>query len=70
MVRDLGAPASWDGSRRKLSNRRRQVSFQIAAPAFSPKPAGALAGHPFYRQARGNSDVGGWIRTLALRASS
>ena len=58
---------------RTLSNRRRQVSFQIhtnrtpttTAPAFTAmKPAGTLGGHPLYRQLRGNTDMGGWIETM------
>ena len=58
---------------RKLENRRRHVSFQIhtnrtpttTAPAFmGMKPAGTLAGHLFYRQLRGNWDMGGWTETL------
>jgi hypothetical protein len=58
---------------RHLQNRRRQISFQIhtnrtpatTAPAFfGIKPAGTLAGHPFYRQVRGNTNMGGWIETM------
>lgn len=58
---------------RHLENRRRKVSFQIhtnltpatTAPVFfTMKPAGALAGHPFYHQVRGNTNMGGWIETM------
>jgi hypothetical protein len=58
---------------RSLTNRRRNVSFQIhtnrtpttTAPAFlAMKPAGTLAGHPLYRQVRGNPHMGGWIATM------
>lgn len=62
-----------DDRGRKLENRRRQVSFQIhtnrtpstTAPAFTGmKPAGALAGHPLYRQLRGNWNMGSRIEAL------
>jgi hypothetical protein len=53
---------------RVLANRRRKVSFQIhinrtpttTAAALFPKPAGTLAGHPFYHQDRGNMKSGDW----------
>jgi len=62
-----------DDRERNLTNRRRKVSFQIhtnrtpttTAPAFSPmKPAGTLAGHPFYRELRGNLNMGSWTETM------
>ncbi len=62
---------------RQLSNRKRQVSFQIhtnrtpvtTAPKFvSMKPAGTLAGHPFYRQDEGNSKAGDWDASLVYLA--
>ena len=51
---------------RTLTNRRRQVNFRIytnrtpltTAPKYAPKPAGALAGHPFYRQDEGTLKAG------------
>jgi hypothetical protein len=58
-----------DARERQLTNRKRQVSFQIhtnrtpttTAPRFTRiKPAGTLAGHPFYRQDEGNSKAGDW----------
>jgi hypothetical protein len=58
-----------DDRERQLTNRKRQVSFQIhtnrtpttTAPKFTRiKPAGTLAGHPFYRQDEGNSKAGVW----------
>jgi hypothetical protein len=54
---------------RQLTNRKRQVSFQIhtnrtpttTAPKFTQmKPADTLAGHPLYRQDEGNSKTGDW----------
>lgn len=61
-----------DDRERKLTSRRRSVSFQIhtnrtpttTAPAFSPKAAGTLAGHPFYRQVRGNFKMGDSTETM------
>ncbi len=46
---------------RRLTSRRRNVSFRIhtnrtpltTATKFAPKPAGEVAGHPFYRQEEG-----------------
>jgi len=57
---------------RALTNRRRQVNFRIytnrtsltTAPKYAPKPAGTLAGHPFYRQDEGNMKAGGWDTSL------
>jgi len=58
-----------DDRGRKLTNRKRQVSFQIhnnrtpttTAPKFTGmKPAGTLAGHPLYRQDGGDSKAGDW----------
>jgi hypothetical protein len=62
-----------DDRERKLSGRRRNVSFRIhtnrtptaTAPAFlAMKPSGALAGHPFFRQLRGNMNMGDRTETL------
>jgi hypothetical protein len=57
---------------RELANRRRQVNFRIytnrtpttTAPKFAPKPAGALVGHPFYRQVEGNTNMGSRVESF------
>jgi len=56
-----------DDRTRTLEAMRRKVTFQIftnrtpgtQAPALNPKPAGSLAGHPFFRQAPENMVGGG-----------
>jgi hypothetical protein len=57
---------------RTLTNRKRQVSFRIytnrtpltTAPKYAPKPAGTLAGRPFYRQDEGSMKAGNWDSSL------
>lgn len=61
-----------DSRERKLTGLRRNVEFQIqtnrtpttTATAFHPKPTGTLAGHPLFRQLRGNPNMGDRIETL------
>jgi len=61
---------------RALSNRRRQVSFQIhtnrtpttTAPKFAPKLSGTLAGHPLWRQDDGNTNMGSRVESFVYLA--
>ena len=64
-----------DDRRWALEARRRKVTFVIhtnrtpttTAPALNPKPAGTLAGHPFFRQAPETMDGGGGIAHTMVR---
>jgi hypothetical protein len=59
---------------RTLTSHRRNISFQIhtnrtpatTAPAFNPKSAGTLAGHPLYRQERGIGNRDSTLVDLAV----